>query len=369
MDAVASWAAGAWCLPPAVVKEVEAIDKLARQVQDRMAAVMSLLGDTVVANDDGAEHQYGQGNDDRDEPEHHNTNTVLESDVAGEVGVQEGLDLEEDVEHPSPDLEDEAVGRDWYGESAEAAPGIEVPCSGSGASGTAAGGGTDIGQFETVECLVGEVPCLGSGASGTAAGGGIDSDCGTGDGLGGGGSGAPGTAVSPVAAPPAAPPPPEPGEMYEALVRQRPSRRIGPHTVVESGAVQWCLVCRAASHTGGLGRLPAECSFERVRASFAGDAARIQLPHDVVYIQGAVFCLRCGACSTSRLAKLAGARCQPSCFGAKELRRVLGGGLPSNLRRWPLALEEPGSEQPALAPGPARLRRCRTKTTPTASSS
>ena len=257
------------------------------------------------------------------------------------------------LEHPSPDLEDEEVGREWFGEAGESASGIEAPRSGSGASGTAAGGGADSNHCKTVEGLVGEAPCLGSGAPGTAAGGGSRDD-----------SGAPGTAVVPVV-----PPPPEPGEMYEALVRARPARAVGAHKVCTSGALQWCISCRAACRTGGLERLPGRCAWGEVRATFAGEAARIQAPHDTVFLHGAAFCLRCGACSTSRLFKLGGAACRPSAFGAKELKRVLSGGMPSNLDRWPLAPVERGElEGPLGPPAPARRRRCRAKSTPPASS-
>ena len=105
------------------------------------------------------------------------------------------------------------------------------------------------------------------------------------------------------------PPPPDPGEEYEALVRSRPVRRQGVHEVCSSGRLQWCRLCRHACHDGGLQQWPSSCSFEVVRASFAGDASRIQLPHDVVFIRGAVFCLKCGACSTKRLFKLGGVPC------------------------------------------------------------
>ena len=389
---------------------------LARRVQDRMAVIMGLLGSAATAaNDDGTERQHHDDNDDGTDiisEEVGEPDVFAEPDVVDQPGGQDdpglhvGLDLEEAVGPPSPDLEDEAVGRAWFGGStatdhwelgcsaAALSPEVglamsgphadsflRVPAGGAGLGEDAVGeGGFGSGELHGqdegpgVEApSAGSGPSLGSGASGTAAGRSLV------------GSGAPGTAAAVSSSvsslggvvlgdPPAGSampvlPPPDPGEQYEALVRQRPSRRIGSRMVVESGSLQWCLVCRAASHTGGLGRLPAECSFERVRASFAGDAARIQLPHDVVYIHGAVVCLRCGACSTSRLFKLAGAKCQASAFGAKELRRILGGGLPSNLHRWPLPPGGPGpAEQPAPALGPARPRRCRTKSTPPTSS-
>ena len=166
------------------------------------------------------------------------------------------------------------------------------------------------------------------------------------------------------------PPPPDPGEAYEALVRARPVRRQGVHEVCSSGHLQWCRLCRHACHDGGRQHWPSSCSFEAVRATFAGEASRIQLPHDVVFIRGAVFCLKCGACSTKRLFKLGGPICRPSSFGLKELKRVLGGHLPSNLDRWPLASVERGEpEGPLGPPAPARRRRCRAKTTPPTTSS
>ena len=89
-----------------------------------------------------------------------------------------------------------------------------------------------------------------------------------------------------------------PEEEYETLVRRRPVRAVGAHRVSSSGTLQWCVVCRAACHTGGREQLPGECSREQVRATFAGDFARVQLTHETVLLQKAVFCLRCGACST-----------------------------------------------------------------------
>ena len=348
-DAVASWAAGVWALPPAVVKQVQALDLLATRVQDRMACIMSLLGEHLVANDAGeAVDVHGEAGADVHVMAagmevlggHVSTDPVDDHEVLlGPDGG--GAEYADD-----PDLEDEAVGREWFADT----PSGEV--HGEDAAGE--GGHARSGALGEGAAGEGAFP---SSASSLPA---LPREAPHGADLGGDPRPA-------VRAP--APPPPDPGEEYEALVRSRPARRLGAHRVVTSGHLQWCLACRSACRTGGLEQLPAVCSLEAVRATFAGDTARIQLPHDIVFVHGAAFCLKCGACSTRRLFKLAGPVCRPTAFGLKELRRFweaaclrTSAGGRSPRRR--------GGEAEGLLPSPvpARPRRCRAKTTPTISS-
>ena len=65
-DGFAGWAAGVWCLPPAVVKEVEAIDLKTKLVQDRLAYITSTSGGQDPPPDHGGDeppqdHRGAQG--------------------------------------------------------------------------------------------------------------------------------------------------------------------------------------------------------------------------------------------------------------------------------------------------------------------
>jgi len=65
-DGLASWAAGVWCLPPAVVLEVEEIDLKAKLVQDRLAYISSTFGNHL-SHPEGHHHPEGQATDNKSE--------------------------------------------------------------------------------------------------------------------------------------------------------------------------------------------------------------------------------------------------------------------------------------------------------------
>ena len=138
-DGFAGWAATIWCLPPAVVTEVAALDLKTRLVHDRLAYVTSTFGSDV-------EYPNGQDGVEMQVPVVPDvvvgTEVVGESEAGGEVDAEEGLEepvLEED---PDRDLEDESFAREWCED--------DEPVGGSGALGPTAAGQAAIGLQEVV---------------------------------------------------------------------------------------------------------------------------------------------------------------------------------------------------------------------------
>ena len=150
-----------------------------------------------------------------------------------------------------------------------------------------------------------------------------------------------------------APPPPPPPFVDEAgrdeededdpvlLAAAAAPQAAEAHQVCSVGQLSWCSSCRWARPSGSRAPWPAACNMEEVKSEFAGDSARIQLVHPVVFVRGLALCLRCGAFSTKRLFRLSTTACTPTAAGRRELRRVFGGRLPTKVRGWPL--DSPGA--------------------------
>ena len=133
------------------------------------------------------------------------------------------------------------------------------------------------------------------------------------------------------------PPPPydEGADPVQLAAATRPM--AGPiHRVCTVGALSWCSPYRWARPSTSRVEWPLVCERAAVEAEFAGDAARVQLVHFVVYIRGLALFLRRGAFSSKRLFRLAGAHCQVTTTERRELRRVFAGRLPTMVCQWPL---------------------------------